>query len=66
MAFQHFKLIKDVDAEGKSETLNTIISSKNVIIINQPTDECMNEVRIEEVQSHNDHDTTSTQLATTV
>ena len=63
MAFQRFKLTKDVDAEGKSETLNTIISSKNVIII---ADECMNEVRIEEVQSHNDHDTTSTQLATTV
>ena len=62
MSIEHFKLTKDMEAEGKSETINMIISSKRVIIINQPTDECMNEVKVEEVECQVDHKITSTQL----
>lgn len=62
MSSEHFKLTKDTDAEGKRETINMIISSKKVIIINQPTDECMNEVKVEEVECQDDHKINSTQL----
>lgn len=62
MSLEHFKLSKDTYAEGKSETMNMIISSKKVIIINQPTDECMSEVKVEEVECQVDHKVTSTQL----
>ena len=60
MSLEHFKLTKDTYAEGK--TINMIISSKKVIIINQPTDECMSEVKVEEVECQDDHKITSTQL----
>ena len=62
MPIEHFKLTKDTDVEGKSETINMIISSKRVIIINQPTDECMNEVKVEDVECQVDRKMTSTQL----
>ena len=62
MSIENFKLTKDTDAKGKSETINMIISSKKVIIINQPTDECMNEVKVEDVECQDDHKINSTQL----